>query len=204
MTDTTQYPSIQLILGDAKTGTEIYKWSKGSVAALAAELHSLLTSNAVNAQLAAEWEAKHHALRTQIAKMGREMASVVDERDALKAQQPKVERKLREVKVVVCGIAHAVAFDGKEFVFNNANGLKRKYMTLSEMVTYHDAVNWTDNIIAQCLALKDDPYEPVETVDEVLKEFLVWGYKQGMTDANTRAPWCTRLRAACAYEVPRG
>jgi len=151
-------------------------------------------------KLAAEWEAKHHALRTQIAEMGREMASVVAERDALKAQQPKVERKLREVKVVGCGIAHAVAFDGKEFVFNNANGLKHKHSRFIYMVTYHDAVNWTDNIIAQCLALKDDPYEPVETVDEVLQEmYNVLGASK-IVIPEYHEDVITRLRAAFAAE----
>jgi len=189
MTDITQYPSIQLVLGDAETGTEIYKWAKGSVAALAAELHSLLTSNAVNAQLAAEWEAKHHALRTQIAEMGREMASVVAERDALKAQQPKVERKLRE------------------YVSNRGEVGRWVYRVRDGVVeTRCGDANWRAGVLVwveDILGVADllaNPYEPVETVDEVLKEFLVWGYKQGMTDANTRAPWCTRIRAAFAAE----
>lgn len=138
-------------------------------------------------KLAAEWEAKHHALRTQIAEMGREMASVVAERDALKAQQPKApERKLREVN-------GATYQDGRWWYKNFS------YRTVCSLIAQWN-VTFTDADFPAIYALKDDPYEPVETVDEVLKEFLVWGYKQGMTDANTRAPWCTRLRAAFAAE----
>lgn len=192
MIDTTQYPFIQLILGYAETGTDIYKWSKGSVAVLAAELHSLLTSNAVNANLAAEWEAKHHALRTQIAEMGREMASVVAERDALKAQQPKPpERKLREVR-----------FGGYDDLYRWNDGRLEAKVGYPEHWAVQGRIRteWLDEVNE----LRANPYEPVETVEEVLKEFLVWGYKQGMTDANTRAPWCTRLRAAFQHELAGG
>lgn len=195
MTDTTQYPSIQLILGDAKTGTEIYKWSKGSVAALAAELHSLLTSNAVNAQLAAEWEAKHHALRTQIAKMGREMASVVDERDALKAKSPPPPRVLREVK--------GVTYRDERFYHR-----KSRYVRVVDLMA-HFPSTFTDADHAAIYALKDDPYLPAETVGDVLSAALNRAYMAGRSD-NTLHDWegideltnttAARLRAAVAAE----
>lgn len=180
MIDATQYPSVQRILGDAETGREIYMWSKASVAALAAELRSLLTSNAVNAKLAAEWEAKY---------------------EALKAQQPKApERKLREVRVRGDGFTHAVTFDGKEFVFNNANGSKRKYMTLSDMAIYHNVVSWTDDVLAQCLALKSDPFEPVEMVEAVVDDMVNVLGATNIILPEYRAEVITQLRAAFAAE----
>ena len=186
MIDASQYPFIQRILEDAETGREVYLWSKASVAALAAELHSLLTSNAVNAKLAAEWEAKHRALRTQIAEMGREMASVVAERDALKAQQPKVERKLREYK--------GVTYRDGQWWHNDLD-----YSAAVSICHYGDGLHDAD--FPAIYALKDDPYEPVETVEEVLRDAMRACYLSGgATIAEMVSKYATRLRAAFAAE----
>lgn len=85
------------------------------------------------------------ALRTQIAEMGREMASVVAERDALKAQQPKVERKLRAYK----GVTYR---DGKWWDAH-------VFFTHAYAVLNWDRRKWTDDDHAPLMALKAQPYE---------------------------------------------
>ena len=147
-------------------------------------------------KLAAEWEAKHHALRTQIAEMGREMASVVAERDALKAQQPKAPvRKLREVK--------GGTYQDGRWWYNDFD-----YRTVSSLIARWN-VTFTDADHAAIYALKDDPYLPAETVGDVLSAALNRAYMAGRSD-NTLHDWegideltnttAARLRAAFAAE----
>ena len=134
MTDASQYPTLAHVFGGADTSLSYYLFpperQKGH-----AELHSLLTSNAVNAQLTAEWEAKYHAL---------------------KAQQPKVERKLREVKIG--GFMYRVK-DG----LLESPSIRGNWITVGRIAPSH---------AAEVADLFANPYEPVETVEEVLRRII--------------------------------
>ena len=107
-----------------------------------------------------------------------ELRALLAERNALQAQLAAKApgRKLREYK----GVTYR---DGKFCI-----GLG-KYTDAVAFVWFHRDM-FGDEDIAHLLALKSDPYEPVETVEEVLRELAIANY-------------ATRLRAAVEAEGRR-
>lgn len=109
------------------------------------------------------------ALKAENAQLREELAQ------AREAKAVKPVRKLREVKVPVlpyfsCKPVYTVRYDGDGFVFVAEHGRTQPAVPLAMMIAVRMACDWNDDVISQCLALKDDPYEPVETVEDVLEE----------------------------------
>ena len=113
------------------------------------------------------------------------------ERDGLQAKLTPPTRKLREYKGVT--YRHGKWWHG-HFPFASA-----------ARVISNSAANVTDGDHAAIYALKDDPYLPVETVEEVLVGFALWLEEHNNChDTMERAPFVTRLRAAVLAEPTRG
>ena len=120
-------------------------------------------------------------------RLAKELLALLAERDALAAKAP-MERKLREYK----GVTYR---DGKFCI-----GLGRYSNAVSFVWFHRDAFG--DEDVAHLIALRDDPYEPIETVEAVLRELANEG-DYHRRDASVGA-YATRLRAAVAAEMAQG
>ena len=129
--------------------------------------------------------------KQNVALLAAEIHALIAERDALKAQQPKVpERKLREYTSVASGARYRVDNGVIEF-WDGHNSLWRE----------PHAVNVLD--VVPLSELVESPYEPVETVEEVLRAYSsdiidAW-HKGGYSEPCVKA-YVTRLRAAATAE----
>ncbi len=124
------------------------------------------------------------------------LQNVLAENVALKAQQPKAPvRKLREVKGVTYLDGFWVDADGCKWegasgvIWNN--NLRNPRQKQGEL---------TDADFLAIYALKDDPYEPVETVEEVLREMYGLFGVSMIAMPKYHEDVITRLRAAFAAE----
>ena len=120
-----------------------------------------------------------------------ELRALLTERDALKAAQPKPPvRKLREVK--------GVTYQDGRWWYNDFD-----YRTVSSLIARWN-VTFTDADHAAIYALKADPFEPVESVEDVLRDAMRSSFVcGGAITPEMVAKFAARLRAACAAEGAR-
>jgi len=119
-------------------------------------------------------------------KLATELRTLLAERDALAAKAP-MERKLREYK--------GVTYRGGSWHYRDTSA----FMASALISGYCDT--FTDADHAAIYALRDDPYEPVETVNDILVDFA--------RDLSTgrvvfHDTFVTRIRAAVAAEKAQG
>ncbi|MFN9203587.1 MAG: hypothetical protein ACK6DP_11020 [Gemmatimonas sp.] len=124
-----------------------------------------------------------------------ELRALLADRDALKAKAPPA-RKLREYKGVTFR-------DGKWWVRDSAiHAEPRGHVGHSSVANllFFLHTSFTDADHAAIYALREQPYEPAQTVEDVVR---------GIIDGSTMcraslAQTCARLRAAVAAEMAQG
>lgn len=180
MSNSTQYPTLAMVFpsGGESSGFILNAADRrrGYV-----ELHSLLTTSATHAELAKAWQAKYEAL------------------------VPKPVRKLREVTALwsdgsdsACRVRYN---NGYQFVLDSGQ-VSGTYDTVADLVEARSGCKWPDEVLRQCLSLPNEPYEPVETVEEVLRDAMRACYLSGgATIAEMVSKYATRLRAAVLAET---
>ena len=135
------------------------------------------------------------AIRVENKAIAAELRALLAERDALKAKVPPPVRKLREYKGIVYDPDH-FAKDYPWCAFGDG------FRSVSHLLWSHGAqeAGLTDADHAAIYALKDDPWERIPSVEDVLlgiAERIRDGYAVEVEDA------ATRLRAAVAAEGVR-
>lgn len=112
-----------------------------------------------------------------------ELRALLAERDALKAKVPTPVRKLREYK--------GVTYAGGRWWFKGLS-----YDKAARVIAI--VCSFTDADHAAIYALREQPYEPVETVEDVLREMC--DYSRRLENV---PKYAARLRAAVAAEGVR-
>ena len=119
-----------------------------------------------------------------------ELRALLAERDALKAKAQPV-RKLREYKGVTYDPMQGQYVNGGLWRFDGSD-----YETVALLIHQND-FDFTDADHAAIYALRDDPYKPVETVEDIVRDVVRCGTMDFIDS------YATRLRAAVAAEGVR-
>ena len=117
-----------------------------------------------------------------------ELRALLAERDALKAKVPPPVRKLREHK----GVTYEEQYPANSYWRYKGEG----WPSASALIAQWDAT-FTDADHAPIYALRDDPYKPVETVEDIVRDVVRCGTMDFIDS------YATRLRAAVAAEGVR-